>query len=245
MAFSRRTALRTTLLGGAGVAVATAVPACSSEGTAAAPAAAASASPSATPAPEDAAAAMRLLEEGNTRWRNNSSIHPNEGAERREELTEGQSPFATILSCADSRVPPELIFDQGLGDIFTIRSAGQVLADSVLGSVSYAGLHIDSTRLIVVLGHQSCGAVTAAVEAHESGEVPEGHVGYLVEEILPVVEATPDEGEDFLDDCVRANAVDIAGRLQEDEDLRDLVEAGTLEIVPARYDLETGEVTWL
>ncbi|KOX15982.1 carbonic anhydrase [Nocardiopsis sp. NRRL B-16309] len=245
MAFSRRTALRTSLIGGAGVAVAAAVPACASEGSSAAPAAASSASPSAAPAPEDAAAAMRLLEEGNARWRDNNSVHPRQGADRRAELLEGQSPFVTVLSCADSRVPPELIFDQGLGDVFTIRSAGQVLDESVLGSLSYAGLHIDSTRLIVVLGHQSCGAVTAAVEAHESGEVPEGHVGYLVEEILPVVEATPEEGDDFLDDCVRANAVDIAGRLQEDEDLRGLVEAGTLEIVPARYDLETGAVTWL
>jgi carbonic anhydrase len=232
MAITRRNALRASLLGGVGAAAATAVPA------------AAWADPVSASRAEDPASALRRLKQGNDRWRRYHSRHPNEGRARRAELVGGQSPFATILGCADSRVPPELVFDQGLGDLFTIRSAGQVLDSSVLGSVSYGSEHLH-VPLIVVLGHQSCGAVSAAVEAHRTGTVPEGHIGYLVEQILDVVESTPDDGEDFVDDCVRANAAHIAGLLREDDELRDRVDAGELDIVPARYDLETSAVVWL
>lgn len=231
MAITRRNALRSSLLGGAGVAAATAIPA------------SAWADPVGTPDAGDPASSLRLLKQGNERWRCFRSRHPHEGRGRRTRLVNGQNPFACVLGCADSRVPPELVFDHGLGDLFTIRSAGQVLDESVLGSLSYAA-HID-VPLIVVLGHQSCGAVTAAVEAHESGEVPEGHIGFLVEQLLEVVESTPDDGQDFIDDCVRANAVHIAEQLREDADLREKVDSGSLEIVPARYDLETSEVVWL
>ncbi|MEV2274327.1 carbonic anhydrase [Nocardiopsis sp. NPDC049922] len=234
MSLSRRGALRASLLGGAGVAAATALPA----------SAFAEPVPTAEPGSVDADTAMRLLRRGNRRWRAFRSRHPHEGRARRAELTAGQSPFATVLGCADSRVPPELVFDQGLGDLFTIRSAGEVLDESVLGSVSYAAEHLE-VPLIVVLGHSSCGAVTAAVEAHRTGEIPHGHIGYLVEEILPVVESTPDDGEDFVDDCIRANARHVAETLRQDADLRDRVESGRLEIVAARYDLEDSRVTWL
>ncbi|NYH52034.1 carbonic anhydrase [Nocardiopsis arvandica] len=232
MAITRRGALRASLAGGVGAAFSAVAPV---------PAWSAPASP---PRPGDAAASLRLLEQGNRRWRRHASRHPNEGRGRRRELVHGQAPFAVVLGCADSRVPPELVFDRGLGDLFTIRSAGQVLDGSVLGSIGYAAEHL-AVPLIVVLGHASCGAVTAAVEAHRTGEVPRGHVGYLVEEILPVVDATPDDGGDFVDACVRANAVHIADRLREDEDLRGLVESGSLDVVPARYDLETSEAVWL
>ncbi|RKS05688.1 carbonic anhydrase [Nocardiopsis sp. Huas11] len=231
MAITRRNALRASLVGGAGAATVTALPA------------SAWADPVDAPRAEDPASALRLLKQGNDRWRRYRSRHPHENRGRRTQLVGGQNPFASILGCADSRVPPELVFDQGLGDLFTIRSAGQVLDGSVLGSLSYAA-HID-VPLIVVLGHQSCGAVTAAVEAHESGEVPEGHIGFLVERILEVVDSTPDDGEDFVDDCVRANAVHIAEQLRQDADLREKVDSGRLDIVPARYDLETSEVVWL
>ncbi|MEE2036498.1 carbonic anhydrase [Nocardiopsis sp. CT-R113] len=234
MAITRRGALRASLLGGVGAAVATAAPA----------SAWAVPMPSPSPRPRDAASALRLLKEGNRRWRRIASRHPNEGAARRAEMALGQDPFAVVLGCADSRVSPELVFDRGLGDLFTIRSAGQVLDSSVLGSVSYAAEHLE-VPLVVVLGHASCGAVTAAVDAHRTGEVPHGHIGYLVEQILPVVEATPDDGDDFVDDCIRANAEYITDQLREDDDLRDLVDAGRLDIVPARYDLETSEVAWL
>ncbi|MFI6578967.1 carbonic anhydrase [Nocardiopsis sp. NPDC050513] len=234
MSLSRRGALRASLLGGASVAAATALPA----------SAFAEPVPVTEPGSVDADTAMRLLRRGNRRWRTFHSRHPHEGRARRAELTGGQAPFATVLGCADSRVPPELVFDQGLGDVFTIRSAGEVLDESVLGSISYAAEHLE-VPLIVVLGHSSCGAVTAAVEAHRTGEVPHGHIGYLVEEILPVVESTPDDGEDFVDDCIRANARHVAETLRQDADLRDRVESGRLEIVAARYDLEDSAVTWL
>lgn len=206
-------------------------------------------SPLASTGPEpygavEADSALRLLREGNRRWRNIASEHPHEDATRREELLDGQEPFATILSCSDSRVPPELVFDRGLGDLFTIRSAGQVLDSSVLGSAAYAVEHLH-TPLLVVLGHASCGAVTAAVEAHETGEVPEGHVGYLVEQLLPVVEATPDDGGDFVDACVTSNARDIADQLREDEEVGAYVASGALRVVAARYELDTGAVTFL
>ncbi|WP_159943970.1 MULTISPECIES: carbonic anhydrase [unclassified Nocardiopsis] len=232
MAITRRGALRASLVGGVGAAVTAA---------AAAPAWSASVSSSVQ---GDARQALRLLKEGNKRWRRYASRHPNEGPARRAEMVQGQSPFAVILGCADSRVPPELVFDRGLGDLFTIRSAGQVLDESVLGSISYAAEHLE-VPLIVVMGHASCGAVSAAVEAHRTGEVPHGHVGYLVEKILPVVESTPGGGDDFVDACVRANAGYIADQLRVDADLRERVDSGSLTIVPARYDLASSEVVWL
>ncbi|WP_017543905.1 carbonic anhydrase [Nocardiopsis prasina] len=234
MAITRRGAFKASLLGGVGAAVATTIPA-SVAWADAAPAA---------PAARNAREALRLLKEGNRRWSRYVSRHPNEGRARRAQLVEGQAPFATILSCADSRVPPELVFDQGLGDLFTVRSAGQVLDGSVLGSLTYAVEHLH-TPLIVVMGHQSCGAVDAAVEAHRTGELPHGHIGGLVAEILEVVESTPDDGEDFLDDCVRANAEHIARLLREDSELGDFVSDGRVEVVAARYDLEDSKVAWL
>ncbi|CAL9527851.1 hypothetical protein SUDANB121_03992 [Nocardiopsis dassonvillei] len=231
MAISRRHALRASLLGGAGAALAAAAPA------------------PAWGAPDTAFEggardALRLLKEGNRRWRRFASRHPNEGPGRRAEVARGQSPFALVLACADSRVAPELVFDRGLGDLFTVRSAGEVLDSSVLGSISYAVEHLH-VPLIVVLGHSSCGAVGAAVDAHRTGELPHGHVGYLVEQILGVVESTPEGGGDFLDDCVRANSVHIADLLREDEELRPFVEAGKLDVVAARYDLQGYGVDWL
>ncbi|MGW9347415.1 carbonic anhydrase [Nocardiopsis flavescens] len=231
MAISRRHALRASLLGGAGVALATAAPA---------PAWAEPGLPFAGGAHE----ALRLLKEGNRRWRRFASRHPNEGRNRRIEVAQGQNPFALILGCADSRVAPELVFDRGLGDLFTVRSAGEVLDSSVLGSIVYAVEHL-AVPLVVVQGHSSCGAVSAAVEAHRTGELPHGHVGYLVEQILEVVESTPEDGDDFIEDCVRANAVHVADLLRRDEELRPFVEAGDLDIVAARYDLRGYGVDWL
>ncbi|MFL1378182.1 MULTISPECIES: carbonic anhydrase [unclassified Nocardiopsis] len=231
MAISRRHALRASLLGGAGAALAVAAPA------------PVWASPG-LPFEGDRHEALRLLKEGNRRWRRFASRHPNEGRNRRIEVAQGQNPFALILGCADSRVAPELVFDRGLGDLFTVRSAGEVLDSSVLGSISYAVEHLE-VPLIVVLGHSACGAVSAAVDAHRTGELPHGHVGYLVEQILEVVESTPDEGEDFVDDCVRANAAHIADRLREDEELAPFVAAGKLDVVAARYDLQGYGVDWL
>ncbi|MEU3019527.1 carbonic anhydrase [Nocardiopsis sp. NPDC007018] len=234
MAITRRGAFKASLIGGVGAAVATTIPASVAWAD----------TPSAPPVARDAKEALRLLKRGNQRWARYASTHPNESRSRRAQLVDGQAPFATVLGCADSRVPPELVFDQGLGDLFTIRSAGQVLDGSVLGSLTYAVEHLH-TPLIVVMGHQSCGAVDAAVQAHRTGQLPPGHVGGLVAEILEVVESTPDDGEDFLDDCVRANAEHIARLLAEDPEIGEFVTNGEVEIVAARYGLEDSRVSWL
>ncbi|RCV47627.1 carbonic anhydrase [Marinitenerispora sediminis] len=233
MAISRRTALRASFLGGTGAALVGA-----GGGTALADPA------DSAPGATDAATALRLLKDGNRRWRRFASRHPHESRARREEVAGGQHPFAIILSCADSRVPPELVFDQGLGDLFTIRAAGEVLDESVLGSICYGAQHLH-VPLVVVLGHSSCGAVTAAVDVHDGGEAPHGHIGYLVERILPVVDATPDEGDGFVDACISANARHVAEELRADADLRGLVDSGKLKIVAARYELDTYQVNFL
>ncbi|MBV2364612.1 carbonic anhydrase [Streptomonospora nanhaiensis] len=233
MAISRRGALAATAAGGAGLLVG---------GLGALPAL----------ADEDAPAPRRLtpdealdrLKAGNRRWRRLDQRHPREGQATRDRLVAGQHPFALVVGCADSRVPPELVFDQGLGDIFDVRSAGQVLDESVLGSVVYGVEHVH-IPLIVVLGHSSCGAVTAAVDVHRGAPLPEGHIGYLVEHILPVVESTPDTGGDYVKTCVTANARHIAAELAADPELTDAVQSGTVHIVAARYDLDTSRVHFL
>src|SRR5262252_9569528 len=129
--------------------------------------------------------ALKKLIAGNERYVRAKVNHPDESLARRKELTTGQHPFAVILGCADSRVSPELLFDEGLGDLFVIRVAGNIVDDAVLGSIEYAVEHLD-TKLIVVLGHEKCGAVSAAVEG---GDVP-GHLKALVAAIQASVLAT-------------------------------------------------------
>ena len=186
------------------------------------------------------------LDRGNTRWRTFASEHPRQGSGRRRELLDQQAPRVSVLSCADSRVPPELVFDQGLGDMFTTRSAGQVLDSSVLGTLVY-GVGEFETLLLVVLGHDSCGAVKAAVEAHRTGELPPGNLGYLVGQVLEVVETVPEQETEkaFLDACVRANARSVAEQLRREPGIREAVEAGAMKVEPARYDLRRSRVEWL
>jgi carbonic anhydrase len=161
--------------------------------------------------------------------------------ERRHALAKDQKPFAVILSCSDSRVPPELVFDVSLGDIFVIRTAGEVVDPVVVGSIEYAIEHL-GTRLIVVLGHQRCGAVSATVSgAKETGDIPD-----VLKAIYPAVEETKGQSGDHIDNAVRANARDIAKRLQSSGPIiTPLVQSGELKIVPAYYSLDTGQVELL
>ena len=122
--------------------------------------------PSSDGAPKNAAQALEWLKEGNLRFASSRPRHAHEAASWRKHLKSGQQPFATILGCADSRVPPELVFDQGFGELFVIRVAGNIVSTDVLGSLQYAVRHLH-TPLVVVMGHESCGAVTAAVDALE------------------------------------------------------------------------------
>jgi carbonic anhydrase len=153
----------------------------------------------------------------------------------------GQHPFAVILGCADSRVSPELLFDQGLGDLFVIRVAGNIADDAVLGSIEYAVEHL-GTRLVVVLGHEKCGAVSAAVEGGEAA----GHLKALVAAIRPSVESTAGDPGDKVHNCVVANALRVARQLRESQPvLKEYVEKKGLKVVAADYALDTSKVNLL
>lgn len=184
---------------------------------------------------------LQLLLEGNQRFMSNRSTDLNESEARRTELTTGQHPFATIFSCVDSRVPPELVFDRGLGDLFVIRSAGQVLDRAVLGSLEFgvAELHIP---LLVVMGHEKCGAVKATIEAVEKNLTAEADINWLVENIRPAVEQTPAGGADHLDEVVRTNVRLTVEKLKASPILSEALARNELLIVGARYDLDTGGV---
>jgi len=183
---------------------------------------------------------LRQLLEGNRRY---AAYGPtlNESPRRRIEVAQRQQPFATVFSCVDSRVPPELVFDQGLGDLFVIRTAGQVLDKAVLGSLEFGvqALHIP---LLIVLGHQRCGAIRAAIDVLGRRGVAEAEIEYLVEALAPSVERGKLAGGDVLDQAVRAQIESMVVRLKRSPILAAAVEAGTLKIVGAYYNLDTGVV---
>jgi carbonic anhydrase len=182
--------------------------------------------------------ALAKLVEGNKRFVEMKLAHPEQDAARRTELSQGQQPFAVILGCSDSRVPPEVIFDQGLGDLFVVRVAGNVADDIGIASLEYAVEHLGS-RLIVVLGHERCGAVTAAVAG---GEVP-GHLPVLMGALKPAVDKGKASGGEAVEAAMVANVELTAEHLRESRPiLAELVEKGEVKIVGARYDLDTGAV---
>ena len=156
------------------------------------------------------AEAISKLKEGNGRYTSGNVQHPGQTAERRTELANTQHPFAAIVSCSDSRVPPEIIFDQGLGDLFIVRVAGNVINDEGLGSIEYSVDHL-GTRLILVLGHQSCGAVKAARETIAAKGKAPGHIQSLVTAIKPAVEAT---AKDDLETTIKANVKHVVDTLR-------------------------------
>ena len=182
--------------------------------------------------------ALQRLLEGNRRYVGSRQTHPDQEPDRRLALRAGQHPFAVILGCADSRVPPEVIFDQGLGDLFVIRVAGNVLDDMILGSMEYAEIHLN-TPLIMVLGHSRCGAVEATVE----GGQMEGHISSLTSAIQPAVDRAKEQSGDLVENAVKVNAKMVAENLKTSgAHFTELASAGRLLIVAAYYDLETGVV---
>lgn len=185
--------------------------------------------------------AVARLQEGNKRFADGKNVHPNQGAARRSEVFEAQAPFAAILGCSDSRVPLEVIFDQGIGDLFVIRVAGNVADDIVSASIEYAAEHLH-VPLVVVLGHQNCGAVQAAVKG---GHVP-GHIPSLLDALQPAVEkGKAQSGDDLVDQAVRANIRLTADAIRDSGLLSKMVKDGELEVVGAYYSLETGRVEFL
>ena len=185
----------------------------------------------------DADAALAKLKEGNLRFSTSDVSQGKPTAARRAETAQAQHPFAIIVGCADSRVPPELVFDQNLGDLFVIRTAGNLVDDHALGSIEYAVAHL-GTRLIVVLGHSSCGAVTAALE---SDHAP-GHVDSLVRDIQPAVKAAKGKPGDALSAAITENARLVANQIKAKAKLGDL--AKEVRIVFAVYNLDTGKIEW-
>jgi carbonic anhydrase len=215
------------------------------------------------------AEAISRLKEGNGRFTAGNPQHPHESADerkymaadsyenagtiplgmtseqaakRRAELAKSQHPFAVILSCSDSRVPPEIVFDEGLGDLFIVRVAGNVLNDEGLGSIEYA-VDILGARLIVVLGHQSCGAVDAAMKTIAAKGKAPGHIQSLVTAIKPVVQSTP-KGD--LDTMIKANVKHVVDALRSSTPiLKARVDSGDVQVIGGYYTLDSGAVTFL
>jgi carbonic anhydrase len=205
-----------------------------------APAAATTGSDGPVHGPADALA--RLIA-GNRRFFTGRARHPRQSLRDLRELAAGQHPFVITIGCADSRVPPELLFDQGLGDIFDNRVAGNVVDDLLLGSIEFAVEEFRSP-LIVVLGHERCGAITATIDAIETGGTAPGHIGVIVDALRPIVEPVLDRPGDRVDNAVVANIrAQVAALTARSELIAEHVATGGLRVVGARYDLDNGRVT--
>lgn len=186
----------------------------------------------------DPDAALQKLLEGNQRFVKHQPQYPDQTQARLQEVAQAQHPFATVLSCADSRVPAELIFDQGIGDIFDVRIAGNIATPEAIGSVEYA-VALLGTPVLMVLGHERCGAVTAAVK----NEALPGEIGSFVKAILPAIERVKNQPGDAVENGVVENVRYQIEQLKRSPLLAERLEAGTLKIVGGRYDLDTGSVT--
>jgi carbonic anhydrase len=182
--------------------------------------------------------ALQKLVDGNNRFVERRRLHPNQTPERLVEVAEGQRPFAAILGCADSRVPTEVIFDQGLGDIFVVRVAGNIATTEEVASQEFGTLVLGA-KVLMVLGHAGCGAVKAAITG---GEFP-GLIGSLVQAISPAVDASAGQSGDRLENAIKANVLLQMRRLQVSPVISKLVEENKLTLVGGYYDLNTGKVS--
>jgi carbonic anhydrase len=186
------------------------------------------------------AEAWRTLREGNQRFVDGTSVHPNQDSFRRNELVGAQNPFCVIFGCSDSRLAAEIIFDLGLGDAFVVRSAGQVIDAAVLGSLEYA-IEPLGVPLIVILGHDNCGAVTATVNAYSTGAMPEGFVRDLVERIMPSVLTAQRNGVTEVNDTVVEHVKQTGKRLVETSQIiAKAVEEGRTAVLGVCYRLGEG-----
>lgn len=181
--------------------------------------------------------ALARLKDGNNRFYNNESKLINVTGERRDQLTDGQEPYAVVVSCSDSRVTPTTVFNVGLGEIFDIRIAGNVVDSDALGSIEYGVEHLHSP-LIVVMGHEKCGAVTAAYDKVKNGTPVEGNINAIVDKIQPNI-----NDADSLDEAIRDNTDAVKDQIQNDEIVKKLIDEGKVKIVEAHYSLD-GKVTF-
>ncbi|MEO0066232.1 MAG: hypothetical protein RI983_1558 [Bacteroidota bacterium] len=189
--------------------------------------------------------ALAKLVEGNKRFASNHPIHPDQTLEKLRELEKGQHPFAVVVSCSDSRVPPELIFDQGLGDLFIIRNAGNIVGDYEIGSVEYAVEHL-KVNLVIVLGHTNCGAIRAYLD-HPKDTIP-NHIQSIVDYIKKEPEeiAINKKGANYYEESIKANVLHGVHILSQSKPvLKEFIEKGELKIVGANYDIHTGKVSFI
>lgn len=186
------------------------------------------------------AAVWEALKAGNERFMHYRGDHPNQDALRRQSLREGQTPAAVVISCSDSRVPVEIIFDVGLGDLFVVRTAGEILDQAVFGSIEYA-IEALGVPLVIVMGHESCGAVAATAAALDGGDIPGGYQRVLIEKVAPSILEARGLGKSTMEEfeChhVLATVNQILSRSPE---IAERVESGKVGIVGLRYRLSDG-----
>ena len=189
--------------------------------------------------------ALKRLKDGNARFVTGEARFSTR-KEAHVDLAAGQSPYATILGCSDSRVPPELIFDAGFGELFVIRVAGNVLGPAILGTLQYASTHL-RTPLFVVLGHEGCGAVDATIALKTAGVVQKSKIHFLLREILPALDGLDlrQPHEALLRAAVEANVRETVRELLSTEEARERVEEGHMKLVGAVYELESGKARFL
>ncbi|MCK5001265.1 MAG: carbonic anhydrase [Anaerohalosphaera sp.] len=185
--------------------------------------------------------ALDELLAGNRRFVQDGAVHPHQNHQRRSELKDHQDPHEIVLTCSDSRVSPEIIFDVGIGDIFVVRTAGNILDDIVIGSMEYAALHLGSP-LLLVMGHTCCGAVTATVE----GGTSPGHIPFITDALAPAMKMASQQQGDLIENTILQNALMTAQTLRESEPvLKELCDSGKLLVKACLYDIETGIVSIL
>ncbi|MBI5834706.1 MAG: carbonic anhydrase [Armatimonadetes bacterium] len=185
------------------------------------------------------------LKQGNARFVADHPQHPGQSASRREHLLEGQHPYAVVVACSDSRVPPELIFDAGLGELFVVRSAGEVLDAASVGSVEYAVEHLH-VPTIAVLGHSECGAVKATIESLAKRARPEGYVGSLIDAITPAVVRSRALQGDPLANAVQCNVSNVMAQLAASRPvLFKAIGGANVRLAGGIYDLKSGRVDWM
>lgn len=182
--------------------------------------------------------ALQRLLDGNERYKQEKLLHPNRGKEARLTLADGQNPFAIVLGCSDSRVSPEIIFDQGIGDLFIVRVAGNVVSPVVLDSIEYSALYLKSS-IILVLGHQNCGAVQAVI----NGQTKE--IEAVAALISPSLELAKTQKGSLIENTVKDNVIHVVDELKKSSTLADLVKKGKLEIIGGYYNFHTGAVEFL
>ncbi len=182
--------------------------------------------------------ALQRLMEGNQRFASDNSLHPERTKERRLETAEQQKPFAVILGCSDSRVAPEIIFDQGLGDLFIVRIAGNVVGHIELDSIEYSALYLDSA-LVMVLGHENCGAVKAVLDGNTQD------IEAVASLIAPAAERTKGQSENRLENTIKMNVKLVVQQLKSTPVLSNLIAKKKLNVVGAYYNFHTGKVELL